>query len=455
MKGTSIKRILAAAIAMSLVVSVAGCGKTGEQATASTAGESTAAASTEAAAKPSALRIITWSNQSSVDAINELSKKYMEKYPNVKVDISVVDTDNYPTLQRTRLQANDVDIVTMGGGFVGEKVDWAPGAVPEWQQLIDSGVFTELTNQPWVANWSTGAKAGTYKGKVYAISTGANATTGIFYNKKLFDEQSLKVPETWAEFEQLCAELKARNITPMTCGGQDQWPYQMLVNDVMAGLDIDYTTYAKGLWTGEKKFNDADGLMVFERMEFINNNMEKNFMSIPYSAVISRFVSGKAAMLPDGAWQAGEITKANKDFQFGYFPMPGTNKGVNFQGKFDLFFAVNDKSENKDNALNLLAILSDKESYTAFVNKVGFIPTMDGVNITNEFLASLLPYTSDLKNSWELEYRIPVGVGQYAQNKGFNPQFLKSAGGSINTIQELADLTQKDFEKAAAANKSK
>jgi hypothetical protein len=39
-------------------------------------------------------------------------------------------------------------------------------------------------------------------------------------------------------------------------------------------------------------------------------------------------------------------------------------------------------------------------------------------------------------------------VGQYA---GYTYEFLKSAGGPVGTIQELATLAQKDFDDGKAA----
>lgn len=398
--------------------------------------------------KKSTLKIITWTNQPSVKALTDLSKKYMDKYPDIKVEITEVDTQQYPNLYKTRLAANDVDIFSYDNTlspFLSPQVDWAPGEKPEWQASIEAGNYLDITDQPWVKNWTTGDDACTFDGKVYGIATGANATTGVFYNKKMFADNGWVVPETWAEFEKLCADIKAKNIAPMTCGGADAWPYQMLVNDVIAGIEADNFALSKGLWTGERQFTDTNSMEVYKRMDFINNNMEQGFMGIDYASIPGRFVAGKAAMLPDGAWQAPEFTKADPNFEFGYFPMPGTEKGTNFQGKFDLLLGINAKSENTEASLKWMEMLSDKQNYTEFCNATGFIPTMD-VQVENSFTQELLPYVSELKTAWELVYRKPNGAGQYVADKAYNTQFLKSAGGPIATIEELAQLSQKDFD---------
>lgn len=438
MKKGLLKKILAVSLVLTLGSSIVACGSKDDSAS---------------NGKKRTLKIITWSNQASIDALKELSDKYMEKYKDVTVEVQSVDTNNYANLQKTRLQANDVDIVSLdGASFKGEKVDWAPGPAPQWQQLVDAGSFVDLTNEPWIKNWSTGAKAGTYNGKVYGISTGAVANTGVFYNKAIFEKYGLEVPKTWDEFVEVCNTLKKNNVVPMTSGGGDVWPYTMLGNNVAAGILDDYEAFAKGLWTGETKYNDETSMKIFERLEFINQNMEKNFMGIPYSSIISRFVGEKAAMLPDGSWQAAEITKADPDFKFGYFPLPGDKEGVSLNGKFDLYMAVNAKSKNKDDAMKWMEMLSDKDNYTDFVNTTGFIPTMDDVDVKNEFIKEILPATANLQPALEQFVRTPAGAGQYV---GFNTQYLKSAGGEIGTIKELADLAQKDLEDGIKANTGK
>jgi raffinose/stachyose/melibiose transport system substrate-binding protein len=161
-------------------------------------------------------------------------------------------------------------------------------------------------------------------------------------------------------------------------------------------------------------------------------------------------VAGRAAMMPDGNWNVTEILKADPNFQVGYFPLPGTAPGLQFQGKSDLSFHINANSPHKEAALKWFEFLSDKAVYTEFINIIGFIPTMEGVTISNKFLnEEILPYVENLRPLWELNYRAPNGVGQYAGYGGY--QYLKSAGGPVGTVEELAKLSQKDFADGKAA----
>lgn len=447
------KRILALCLVMTMALGVVAC-TASESSTSKT--ETDISSKTETDTVKDAeitLKIVTWTNAGSIEALNKFNDKFTAKYPNVKVELSHVDTNQYPTLYRTRLQAGDVDIVSQIGTespFVLQQVDWAPSEKPEWQSSCEVGVFADLTNEPWVNNYTTGAKAGTYQDKVYAIATGANVVNGVFYNKDIFTDLNLEVPNTWEEFVSVCEALKENDIAPMTVGMADGWPYQMIMADMIVGtVENDYDKFAKQLWTGDRKFTDEQSMEVYRRIDFMNKNFEDGYQGLDYTSAIGRFVAGKVAMLPDGSWSA--VSMGDADFDFGYFPMPSTNgSDTGFEGKFDLYLSVVEASPNKKAALDWMAMFSEEENYTEFANITGFVPTMD-VSVNNEFTNELIPQVKDLKLVYEYFYRAPAGVGEYASSYGFNGQNLDSAGGSIVTIDELAKLTQKDFEDAVSA----
>ena len=68
-------------------------------------------------------------------------------------------------------------------------------------------------------------------------------------------------------------------------------------------------------------------------------------MNITYDEAPAKFVSGSAAMLYDGSWNAAEIEKADPNFEYDYFAIPGDTKH-NFTGKYDLTFGINADSKN-------------------------------------------------------------------------------------------------------------
>ncbi|MGI6623258.1 MAG: ABC transporter substrate-binding protein [Acetivibrionales bacterium] len=147
-----------------------------------------------------------------------------------------------------------------------------------------------------------------YKGKVYGLDMGGVAYNGMFYNKTIFEENGYKEPGTWAEFEEICNGLLAKGIYPITVGGADAWPLTSVgVSGMVGAFEEDLDGYAKGLWEGTRKLNDDRSMILWGRFEQLVSWLEPNVMSIAYGDCPGRFVTGKAAMMIDGTWNAGAI----------------------------------------------------------------------------------------------------------------------------------------------------
>jgi multiple sugar transport system substrate-binding protein len=91
-----------------------------------------------------------------------------------------------------------------------------------------NGIFADISDV-----WADAIKSGDVSadlqkqfqvgGKTYGIPNGVSFWP-MFYNKKLFAQYGLSVPETWADFMNICDTLKAKGITPLTASVDGAWP---------------------------------------------------------------------------------------------------------------------------------------------------------------------------------------------------------------------------------------
>lgn len=395
------------------------------------------------------LVLLEHANEATNNAMKKLNDAFTAKYPNVKVESHIVGTDEIAQATQTGLAAGNIDIFEFSCYNI-TNPEYTYGLdVHSSIKYINNGDIMDLSGQSFVNNWSKGAQtdAMSFDGKVWSIPTGTVGLNGIFYNKQIFADNGITVPKTWNDFMNLCQTLSDKGIAPMTSGAKDGWPIEMLFNGLTASFE-DPRALEEGLWTETRKWNDAATLANFDRMNQFISYFEEGITSVDYASVIGRFIAGKAAMLPDGSWQAANIELADPDFAYGFFTFPSLDGSyVPMMGKYDICYAGSSKSANQEAILAWMDFYSEKENYTKFITAIGFIPAMDGITLDTKFMKEAAEYVEGFGIPFNLKN--PKGLGQYG---GFKMRELQALGGAVSDVQTLADLAQKDWEDALAAN---
>jgi raffinose/stachyose/melibiose transport system substrate-binding protein len=400
------------------------------------------------------LKVLVHQNPPMVEFMEAFNKKFTEKYPNITIDMAVVNANDLSTVTQTRLTANDVDVVDMFGFANAAQPYMKNVDPPNWQTLIEAGYLLDISDQPFVKNYDgpTIKDAGTYNGKVYQVNLGRVSYSGIYYNKDLFAANNVKVPTTWTELVAACETFTAAGIPCMTAGGKDGWPIFVGAYGLTGALYPDQEALVEGLWTGSIKWNDAKALEMWEKMKvYTQNMMEPGASGIAGDAAPGRFASGAVAMFPGGTWYASAIEAAEPSFEWGYIPFPGSDNPDDNKylfGKYDQGWVIAAKSPNTDAALKYVSEFSEPANYQEFVNAVGFIPTQPNVTLDTQIGEEVAPYLANFRVGLEQYWVAPKGAGQYA-----NPwaSYFKPFG-TYDDPQELADKVQADLQSGLDAN---
>ena len=400
------------------------------------------------------LRVLVHQNPPMVDFMNNFNQQFQTKYPNVTVDMSIVNANDLSTVTQTRLTANDVDVIDIFGFANAAQPYMKNVTPPNWQTLIEAGLLLDISGQPFVKNYDTPTiqDSGTYNGKVYAINLGRVSYSGIYYNKDLLAANNVKVPTTWNELVTACDSFKAANIPCMTAGGKDGWPIFVGAYGLTGSIYPDQAALVEGLWTGTVKWNDAKALEMWQKMKvYAQDMMEAGASGVAGDAAPGRFASGAVAMFPGGTWYASAIETAQPAFKWGYIPFPGSDNAADNKylfGKYDQGWAIAANTPNKDAAILYLTEFSDPANYQAFANAVGFIPTQPGATLNTQIGQEVGPYLANFRVGFEQYWVAPKGAGQYA-----NPwaSYFKPFG-TYDDPQELADKVQADLQSGLDAN---
>ena len=390
------------------------------------------------------LKIFVHSNAPTDAGFKTINTLFEEQNPGVKVEMTTAVGADFETVRNTRMTAKDVDITegsTQGGTLL--LPEWVKGQKPSgWVQGLEAGNWVDLTDQSFMSNFSTGIlEQYAYKGKQYAVPTGTSHITGVFYNKALFAKYNLELPTTWTELTQVMETFKSNGVNPFIMGGKDSWPAGLPVFGLAQSLIKDQVALDKGLWEGTASLTDPMVVDLMEKVQTIYANTAPNWAGIDYASIPSRFVQGEGAMLPDGSWEIPAIQTADPTFEFGYFPLPGSDDAADnkyIASKLEFSLSIPSSSKNQDLAKKWLALYSDPKVYAAFVGASGFGPAQPNVKMPAalEEIQQYIP-ESGFVPAWEQIFHVNAKSGPLALIP-----FAFSSVAPMGTETDMKSLTQ-------------
>jgi raffinose/stachyose/melibiose transport system substrate-binding protein len=328
--------------------------------------------------------------------MNNLLAEYNKINPNVEIQFRPTNNTDYNATLRLQFE-----------GGTGPDLMYAR-SYATGQELFSSGYFGDCTDIPGVKQNFTATNAAPWQmpnGKYFAVPFAA-VSHAVYYNKTIFQNEGLSVPQTWEDFLALCERLSSKGITPLANGVADEWDilecfFLGLLPNYIGGADerVKYET-------GAKKLNDADFTAAFQAMADAAKYLPKGFESVTYNDSMALFATQRAAMFIDGSWTIGVYDDVN--FQWGIFAVPaprGKKTAITFHP--DMAIAYNANSKYPQECKDFLAWLATREGATiaSAALPLGFFP-MINAQITlsnaqaNEFLALNSGKETDARFVW-------------------------------------------------------
>ena len=212
----------------------------------------------------------------------------------------------------------------------------------------------------------------TFDGKIYGLPY-TNACSVLYCNKALFDANNVKIPETWDEFKAAIEAFKAAGITPLTTGGSDRWPTNMLGDILLlrfAGDEVYRKAVFKeegGTFMDEGLIAGANALAELVEMGAFPDDvtaLTRDESEVPWH-------DGKVAMYVMGQWEGGNLAD-KEDFIAVAFPaVPGVDSANAFMGGPAEEFAVAAYTEHPDEAYLLCQFCAENLSKNGYLAGAG------------------------------------------------------------------------------------
>jgi raffinose/stachyose/melibiose transport system substrate-binding protein len=412
-----------------------------------------AGSTASASSAPITLSILTHINPPTQQALATLDAAFEAKYPNIKVQVTAAATGELPTVRDTRMAAKEVDITEVSPFMGATNPSYVVGQPPNiWGELVEAHKFVNLSGQPFLKDFIPSAvqSVGGVGSGEYAIPSGTDIFTGVYYNKAIFAKYGLSVPTTWDALMNVCKVLQAHGVPPFITGQKDGWPAGLVMYAVQQGLWPTMTSawgLEKAIWTTKNAFEAPLAVQALKETQAIFSYTIKGFGGIPYADAPGEFAAGKAAMTIDGTWSEPTIAQANPQLQFGYFPLPATNNptvNARWGGKYDIAWSIVSSSQHQAAALDWMAFYSDPANYAKFIDTSGFVPAEPNIQST-AFNNSLHITPTNFSTNFSI---IEVSKINAPQQAGFDYLDIAPLGKAYTNMTQLAAVEQNAWNNA-------
>lgn len=362
-----------------------------------------------------------------VSAIEEIIKLFNEENPNIKVKTELTPYGQYFQKLETAATGGALpDVMWMNGAHVEQ---YAEGKVIlPLSELAKQDNFS-LDNYP-----ESLIDLYTVDGKVYGIPKDFD-TTGLWYNKKIFDEAGVPYPDEtwdWDKLKEVAAKLTNKD--------KGIWGYAALMGNQGGYYDF--------IWQNGGYIISEDGKSVgFDQPEaiealkynisFIKEGLSPTQAQMTETAASELFASGKVAMMFDGPWMVPEY-KQNPDLDVAVVPK-GKQRAVAIHGLSNVIAA---NTKHKDAAWKFVQFLGSKEAAEVFAKTGTVIPAYNG---TQEAWIQAVPTLNLQAYIDGVEYSVPLpSVKSTGEIWQYETDVLKKAWSEEESVEDaVKELTKK------------
>lgn len=217
---------------------------------------------------------------------------------------------------------------------------------PQWVESYANGLdkLVDISGLESVSEYDENALEGTfiYHDKLYAMPIDSVVLSGVFYNKKVFEEADVEIPQTWDEFLDVCKKLKDSGVTPVYYSGKDAWSVQppTIGGIVSDAAEKDMTTFDLMEQIGENKLKYAECTNFVDTIERTKDLIDLGYVNETYlsdtvDSAHQALADGTCAMYINGTWCADNIAQKfpDKIDDIGAFALP-TPSGENYINMF-------------------------------------------------------------------------------------------------------------------------
>lgn len=178
----------------------------------------------------------------------------------------------------------------------------------EWKEMIEPVVLNACTQS---------------EGKIYLapLSTAFDSCSGVFWNEELFRQAGIEeFPQTWEGFWDCCEKLKDNGITPLALHTEGTaWAPMLLATAELADTESG-ARFMDELYP--QSYQNENGIHLANTLKRLFAYTTEDAMYNDFDVSYENFISGRAAIIPNGHWMIEQIPEEIRD-HIRFSPFPG------------------------------------------------------------------------------------------------------------------------------------
>ncbi|ADI00323.1 extracellular solute-binding protein [Salisediminibacterium selenitireducens] len=268
-----------------------------------------------------------WPQGSSPDhyrIVSQIIEEFEDMHPHVTVELEVLENEQYKNKMQVISSSNQLPDVGM---------TWPAGYM---EPYVNGNMFAPLDDILDEDGLRDDFVAGTLEayemnGDSYALPLELNIAP-VFYNKAIFDEYGVDVPETFDDFMDAIDTFVENDMAPIALGNRDRWTgslWYMYLADRIGGPDaLNAAIDRSGSFEDERLIEAAERTVDMVQSDaFI-----RGFNGLSDQEAKSEFMNSNAAMYLIGSWDLPNYTtneEVPQEFRdnIGFFKFPEVDGG--------------------------------------------------------------------------------------------------------------------------------
>ncbi|GAA0368362.1 ABC transporter substrate-binding protein [Bacillus horti] len=368
-------------------------------------------------------------------AYEKLIAAFQDENPNITIKFEPFQSTEYNTILTNSLVAGSGPDIIQLRPYSGAKT------IADNDYLVSLDDLAGLENIPEA--YLDAARGN--DGSVYGIPLSINSGV-IFYNKAIFDEYGIEVPETYDELVQVSQQLKDNGVIPIAQGGRAAYLLSM-THGVVGPAIYGGNDFVDKLTSGSTDLKDAAFADSVVKMQELEEFFPQHFMGLDDNDAQSLIYTEQAAMYINGDYRLATFENNAPDIEFGVIPGLATSKGedAHVTQWVDGSYGVVKNSRNQEAALKFMEFMTSVDFGQMFSDELNRVSPVSGVQPSHPIVNQISEASA--KNSTPYLMLVHYGEGSPTGKTTFEDALQGLYLGEID-LDKVLDDTQVAAERA-------